>query len=251
MRYSTGGVRDYVPNGCLGPDLPATIPEVRAFRTWYAFAGHVAVSTWENGDVWGSDFRDDGGDVDPSGGSDLPEIYLFAGHGSCQNSPSATSPDFFIVCGNFGAPNSVNVGTSSRWGNGGGRLQFMFVDASCPMDLVSLPNNWFPVFRGLHMATGHSGTSNADALDSDARGSQLAARTAGLPPPLSWFFPQQSVGDAWMDAGTIDIQTGCSAVALAVGATEAEAVDRRENERVTDNRSSPVVNWAAWKWRTA
>jgi Family of unknown function (DUF6345) len=250
MRYSTGGVRDYIPNGCSGPDLPATIPEVRAFQTWYGFAGHSAVSTWENADVWGSDFRD-GGDVDPSGGSDLPEIYLFAGHGSCQNPPIATSPDFLVVCGNFGTPNTVNVGTSSRWGNGGGRLQFMFVDASCPMDLVSLANNWFTVFRGLHMATGHSGTSNADALDGDARGSQLAARTAGLPFPFSWLFPQQSVGDAWMDAGTIDIQSGCSAVALAVGATEAEAVDRRENERVTDNRSDPAVNWAAWKWRTA
>jgi len=251
MRYSTGGVRDYVAKGCGGPDLPATISEVRAFQAWYGFAGHTAVSTWENGDVWGSDFRDDGGDVDPSGGSDLPEIYLFAGHGSCQNPPKATDPDFLIVCGNFGTPNTVNVGNSSRWGNGQGSLQFMFVDASCPMDLVSLSKNWFPVFRGLHMATGHSGTSNADALDSDARGSQLAARTAGLPPPFSWLFPQQSVGDAWMDAGTIDIQSGCSAVALAVGATQADAIDRRENERVTDNRSDPVVNWAAWKWRTA
>jgi hypothetical protein len=121
MRYSAGGVRDYVPNGCTGPDLPATIPEVRAFQAWYGLAGHTAVSTWENGDVWGSGFRDDGGDVDPSGGSDLPEIYLFAGHGSCQNPPVATSPDFLIVCGNFGTPNTVNIGNSSRWGNGGGR----------------------------------------------------------------------------------------------------------------------------------
>jgi Family of unknown function (DUF6345) len=235
-------VRDYIPSGCSGPDLPATISEVRAFQAWYGFGGHTAVSTWENGDVWGSDFRDDGGDVDPSGGSELPEIYLFAGHGSCQNPPTSTSPDFIVVCGNFGSPNTVNIGTSSRWGNGAGRLQFMLVDASCPMDLVSLASNWFPVFRGLHMATGHSGTSSADALDSDARGSQLAARTAGLPFPLSWLFPQQSVGDAWMDVGT---------VALAVGATEAEAIDRRENERITDNRPDPVANWAAWMWRTA
>jgi hypothetical protein len=118
------------------------------------------------------------------------------------------------------------------------------------MDLVSLANNWFPVFQGLHVATGHSGTSNADALDSDVRGSQLGARTAGLPGLLSWLFPQQSVGDAWMEVGTFDVQTGCSAVAIAVGATEAEAIDRRENERITDNRSDPVANWAAWKWRT-
>jgi Family of unknown function (DUF6345) len=250
MRFSTGGVRDYIPNGCGGPDLPLTIPEVRAFQAWYRLAGHTSVSTWENGDVWGSDFRDDGGDLEPQGGSELPDIYFFSGHGSCQNPPQATTPDFLVVCGNFGKPNSVDIGKSSRWGNGRGSLQFMLVDASCPMDLVSIAANWFPVFRGLHVATGHSGTSTADAQDSSNRGSQFAARTAGLPFPLSWLFPQQSVGSAWMDAGIIDIQKGCSAVAIAAGATQAEAIDRRENERITDNRSDPVPAWFAWKWRT-
>lgn len=250
MKFSTGAVRDYIPNGCGGPDLPLTIPEARAFAAWYFIAGHTAVTRWENGDVWGSDFRD-GGDNDPSGGSELPDIYFYTGHGSCQNPPAATSPDFIVVCGNFGTPNSVNIGSQSRWGNAPGNLQFLFLDASCPMDLVSLANNWFPVFQGLHVAVGHSGTTNADTLDSSDRGSQFAARTAGLPGVLGWLFPQQSVGDAWMDAGTVDIQSGCSAVALAVGATEKEAIDRRENERITDRRADPAVNWAAWKWRTA
>jgi hypothetical protein len=119
------------------------------------------------------------------------------------------------------------------------------------MDLVSLANNWFPVFRGMHVAVGHSGTSTADTLDSSDRGSQFAARTAGLPGVLSWLFPQESVGDAWMDTGTIDIQSGCSAVALAVGVNRDDAIDRREHERITDGRSDPAANWAAWKWRTA
>jgi hypothetical protein len=119
------------------------------------------------------------------------------------------------------------------------------------MDLISLTINWFPPFQGLHMAVGNSGTSSNDTLDSTARGSAFAARTAGLPFPLDWLFPKQSVGDAWMDTGTIDVQAGCSAVAVAAGATEAEAVDRRENERITDNRSDPVSNWLAWKWVTA
>lgn len=251
MRFSTGSVRDYVPNGCGGPDLPLTIPEGRALATWFMFAGHTPVSRWENGDVWGSDFRNDGGDVEPNGGSELPDIYFFSGHGSCQNPPTATNPDFLVVCGNFGTPNSVNIGSQCRWGDGAARLRFMLVDASCPMDLGSLANNWFPVFNGLHMATGHSGTGTADALDSSDRGSQFAARIAGLPPPLNWLFPQRSVGDAWMDTGTIDVQSGCSAVAIAAGADRNEAIDRRENERITDGRPRPTPNWFAWKWRTA
>jgi len=250
MRFSVGAVGSYTPNGCGGPDLPLTVPEGRAFRDWDLFAGHNLATHWETGDVWGSDFRDSGGDVDPSGGSELPDIYYYTGHGTCQNPPGATDPDFLSVCGNFGKPNRVNIGQESRWGNGGNTLQFMLIDASCPMDLISLTNNWFPPFQGLHMAVGNSGTSNNDTLDSKDRGSAFAARTAGLPGFLSWLFPQQSVGDAWMDTGTIDVQNGCSAVAIAAGATEAEAVDRRENERITDNRSDPVSNWLAWKWVT-
>jgi hypothetical protein len=244
--YSTGCVRDYIPNGCLGPDLPATIPEGANFRFWYDFAGGFQlVSRWENGDVWGSDFRDaQGGDLSSSGGSDVPEVYLYAGHGSCQNPPAPTSPDFIIVCGNFGKPDTTTIGAQSRWGNVQGNLRFAFIDASCPMDLVSIENSWFPVFQALHMAVGHSGTVNADALDSETRGSQLAAYTAGLPFP----FPHLSVGDAWMSAGINDIQPGCCAVALAAGNDQNDAIDRRENERVKDNRADPTPNWFAWKW---
>jgi hypothetical protein len=259
MRYSTGAVRDYIPNGCGGPDLPLCPPEAANFRGWYDFAGHQNVTRWENGDVWGSDFRDGIGtaDTDPSGGSDLPEVYFYAGHGICQNPPKATDPDFITVCGNFGKPDTTTIGTQSRWGSAGsGHLKFAFIDASCPMDLVSLGNSWFPVFAGMHVAVGHSGTVNADTLDSANRGGQFAAHTVGVtidipfvgPFPL---IPQLSVGDAWMLDGVIDIQTGCCAVAIAAGANRNDAIDRRENERVTDNRPDPVPNWFAWKWMCA
>ena len=112
MRYSTGAVRDYSAV-CGSTDLPLTIPEAEAFRTWYSLAGFDLFSRWENGDVWGSDFRDaNGGDLEPNGGSDVPDIYFYTGHGTCQNPPAATDPDFISVCGNFGAPNRTKV---CRW----------------------------------------------------------------------------------------------------------------------------------------
>ena len=245
MRYSTGAVADYRSRCGIGPDLPLTIPEADAFRFWYDLGGFALFSRWQDGDVWGSDFRDaNGGDLEPNGGSDVPDVYLYAGHGICQNPPAATDPDFILVCGNFGTPNTINIGTQSRWGNGSGNLKFCFIDASCPMDLVSLANNWFPVFNGLHMAVGHSGTSNADALDSTSRGAMLGAYTSGA----LFFIPHLSVGDAWMTVGTTDIQSGCCAVAIAAGRDRNEAIDRRENERVKDGRPDPVPNWFAWRW---
>ena len=247
ITFSTGAVRDYVPNGCGGPDLPNTIPEADAFRAWYSLAGHTNISRWNNTDVWGSDFRDGAtNDLEPQGGSGLPNVYFYTGHGICQNPPLATSGDFITVCSPTGQPNTTRIGTSTRWGND--HLRFAFIDASCPMDLVSLMNQWGPVFQGLHVSVGHSGTTTADTLDSSDRGSAFAARTAGLPGMLGWLLPQQSVGDAWMATGTIDIQSGCCAVVTAAGETEADAVNRRENERVTSGWSNPAANWLAWRW---
>jgi hypothetical protein len=245
LRYSTGCVSLYSPCG-VGPDLPYSTQSGANFRFFYNSAGFQLVSRWENGNVWGSDFREaSDGDADPNGGSDAPDVYFYNGHGSCENPPTATSGDFIITCGNFGKPDTTRIGTDSRWGSEepGGNLKFAFIDASCPMDLVEIRNSWFPAFQGLHMAVGHSGDSNHDTLNSPTRGGTFAAYTVGF-----LFLPQLSVGDAWMTAGTIDIQSGCCAVALAAGNDRNDAIDRRENERVTDNRPDPIPNWFAWKW---
>ena len=246
-RYSTGAVDKYKSAGCSGSELKFNKAQANNFATWYNLGGFTAFSRWADGDVWGSDFRDGAGnDLEPQGGSEIPEVYFYSGHGTCQDPPGATDPDFISVCGNAGTPNRTNIGTSSRWGNR--NVNFMFLDASCPMDLASLPNNWFPPFVGLHMAIGHSGTSTQDTLDSADRGSQFAAYTAGLPGFLGWLIPELSVGDAWMRTGTIDIQSGCCAVATAAGATEADAVNRRHNEKVKSGLSNPTPNWLAWMW---
>lgn len=242
-RYSTGAVDKYTSSGCPGSDLQFNKPQADNFAAWYNLGGFSAFSRWADGDVWGSDFRDGAGnDLEPNGGSDIPQVYFYSGHGTCQNPPGATDPDFISVCGNFGTPNRTDIGASSRWGNQ--NLKFMFVDASCPMDLASLTNNWFPPFVGLHMAIGHSGTSTQDTLDSATRGAQFAAYTAGI----GGLIPELSVGDAWMLTGTIDIQDGCCAVATAAGETEADAVNRRHNEKVKSGFSDPTANWLAWMW---
>ncbi len=247
MRYSTGAVSIYVAGGCGGPDLPLSVGVAGGFRFWYNLGGFQLVTQWNNGDVWGSDFRD-GTDLDPSGGSDLPDVYFYNGHGICENPPTAGSGDFIFTCGNFGKPDLTTIGNQSRWGNNGGNLKFAFIDASCPMDLASIQGQWFPPFRGLHMAVGHSGDVNHDTLNSATRGSQLASRTAGLPFPFSIFWPELPVGDAWMVTGLTDVQPGVCAVAIAAGNDRNDAINRRENERVKSNWPNPTPNWFAWKW---
>jgi len=254
FRYSTGGVDNYPVTPCGGPNLSLCVQEVRTIQAWYDRAGFARVSTWENGNVWGSDFRDGSGnnDTDPSGGSDLPTVYFFAGHGICQNPPAPGMGDFIATCGNFGTPDVTRIGTSSRWGNGRGRLQFMFLDASCPMDLPEVASEWFAPFTGLHLATGNSGDVNHDVYDSVDRGASFAAYTVGANLTFLDFtftlIPQLPIGEAWMNTGIIDVQSQNCAVALAAGETRDDAINRRENEFVTSGWSNPIPNWFAWKW---
>ena len=115
-RYSTGAVDKYTPCN-ISPNLPLTVPEAANFRAWYDRAGLTVVSRWENSDVWGSDFRDGAGasaDLEPQGGSDLPDVYFFTGHGTCQSAPVSTDPDFLLVCSTNGTPNSTSIGQIGR-----------------------------------------------------------------------------------------------------------------------------------------
>ena len=242
VTFSTGAVAMYTNNGGSGPDLPATIPEAADFGLWLTVGGHTLVHAWTDGNVFGSDFRD-GTDLDPGGASDIAAVYYFTGHGSCENPPTASSGDFINVHGNHGTPDSTNIGKSSRWGNNGGKARFMLVDASCPMDLVSLAQDWFPVFKGLHIATGHSGDMNHDTRDSESRGNDFAQELVDTGGSNA-----KSVRNAWMDTGLEDVDDDVCAVVIAAGNTRNDAIDRREHEKLKDNRSAPIPNWFAWRW---
>jgi len=81
---STGAINDYGGSGNLFHD----IAEANDFRSWYLLAGNTVFSSWTDGNVWGSDFRDKGNpnDMDPGGGSDRAQVYYYTGHGTCPAS---------------------------------------------------------------------------------------------------------------------------------------------------------------------
>jgi hypothetical protein len=242
---STGAINNYGGSANLFHD----IAEANDFRGWYLFAGNTVFTAWTDGNVWGSDFRDQGSpnDMDPSGGSDRAQVYYYTGHGICPSSQTTTSAvDFLVTHGNFGLPDVDHIVTDSVWGNNGGRLQFMLIDASCPTEVPEI-TQLFPIFGGLHMVTGNSGDSKHDTLDSESRGNEFGIQTVGFP-PLPFFFPQLPVGDAWMNTGLIDVQDQVCAIAAAAGDTRDDAINRRDNEFVTSGWGNPSNNWMAWKW---
>lgn len=152
MRYSTGAVKRHAAGRCGGPDLLLTIPEAADFRFFYDVADYSVFSRRKDGNVWGFDVRD-------AGAGDLSRTAVTTSLISTSSPVTAaarirrprrarTSP----WCAKTPAHRTSSPSAPSAAGDGTGNLQFAFIDASCPMDLVSSQNSWFPVFCGLHMA---------------------------------------------------------------------------------------------------
>ena len=240
-------------------DVSLTCDATDGFSAWFnLFGGNALRFYWHDTLVWPSDYTEDG-----SGGRDSVEIdwssadlAVFSGHGSCQNPPMATSPDFIVTAQNGIGRNAnfVNVNSAMRLGEfpgsgvfgSNGNLNTLMLNASCPMDLVSVTTQWWTVFQGLHLAMGHSGTSTGDNLDSS---SKLPTVGMYLGPFLAPFIGSSSYRTAWMSAGLIDVQSGVCAVITATGRTEQEAVDRRDSETPTQRIGDALpATWIAWRW---
>jgi hypothetical protein len=243
-------------------DVNYTCDATDGFSYWFNFLGGNSLRYyWKDTLVWPSDYIEDS-----LGGSDSVEtdwssadLAVFSGHGSCQNPPVATSPDYIVTARNgIGrGPNFVNIGATMRlgefpgsgvWGQNG-NLNTLMINASCPMDLVSLTTEWWQVFQGLHVAMGHSGDVNHDNLDSASKLPTVGMYLGPFVPPFNWLGGNNSYRTAWMSAGLIDVQSGVCAVITATGRTQAEAISRRDDETPTTRIADAMPpTWIAWRY---
>jgi hypothetical protein len=250
-------------------NVDLTCDATDGFWFWFNFFRDNSLRFyWKNTDVWPSDYREDS-----FGGSDNVEVdwpaadlAVFSGHGSCQNPPTASSPDFIVTAKPGDPGNFVDINANMRLGEfpgsgvfgSNGNLNAFIINASCPMDLVSLTNQWWDVFQGLHIAMGHSGDRNHDNLDSDGKLPTVGMYLAGVQCLSNRFggclaLPargiESSYRTAWMSAGLIDVQSQVCAVIIANGRTLDEANNRRDFE--TRNVGTPDVfpaDWFAWRY---
>ena len=253
INYDMGCVEKYsnASGFTTADDVSLTCDATDGFGFWFGLWTGNRRFYWHNTLVWPTDYREDsfgGNDVAESDWSSA-DLAVFSGHGSCQNPPVASSPDFIVTAKNGigrGA-NFVNINASLRLGEfpgsavfgSNGNLNTLMINASCPMDLVSLTTQWWAVFQGLHLAMGHSGDVNHDNLDSSVK-----LPTVGL-----YLAAGNSYRGAWMSAGLIDVQSGVCAVITGTGRTEAEAVARRDDEKPQQRRPDALpATWIAWRW---
>jgi len=210
---------------------------------WYATNFHykdTGVSTWlfhdysgagHNYDLWNS------GGIDY--GIDAVMIAFQSSHGGMS------SPNHFVT--SLGA-NWSGTGWSARsdlmalggnyWTSGDERLRYMFWD-TCDSVKVSGGNSpystWAPPARGIRFVFGYNTTS----IDS---------------PNYGKYFGQEwekgkVLKTAFLDASW-RISTSQSPAVLAFGATQSEAISRRDTERFFTS-GAVSKSWGAWTWYNA
>jgi hypothetical protein len=256
QNYSMACVEKYsdASGFTAGWDVSLTCDATDGFAFWFAFFGSPSRRYyWHNTLVWPRDYTEDsftGGGDDIEIDWSSADLNVFSGHGICQSPPAASSGDFIVTAkdGLGVSANLVNVHSAMRAGEfpgsgvfgANGNLNTFMINASCPMDLVSLTTQWWDVFQGLHLAMGHSGTATQDNLDSNRK----------LPTVGMYLGPMfASYRTAWMSAGLIDVQNGVCAVIAGTGRTESEAVNRRDFETPTVRASDALpATWIAWRW---
>jgi len=212
---------------CTLPNLSNRANDAEGFQNAMASNGHISMFDWGDDNAWETDFRSPAFGGDSLNWSDNVNFCYFADHGG--NSGTVFQIGFAVQQANC-------RGSSDTWQLGAQSLKWMVFD-TC--DLVQGTDaadvvEWFGPMQGVHIVFGFVST----AYDDGGRGTSFG-NDAGSGAALS---------NAWL-ADAVASGPNQTAIAIAAGATQAEAINRRENETIDwlyyDVTST---NWLAWKW---
>jgi len=194
--------------------------------------GHVVAFCWGNDDAWETDFRHPDFGGDSLNWIDNVHFAFYSDHGGNWANTMHIA---------FSKAHTKCIGASNEWKLGAKMLKWLVLDCcQCVLNTTAahISSVWFTPARGVHMIFGFIG----DGIDS------WWTRNVG------WDFGTAAargdrLSDAWLDAAYSWV-CDCDVIAMAYGATEQEAKNRRDNESV-NWRDSPVTspNWIAWKYR--
>jgi hypothetical protein len=195
--------------------------------------GHTSVFEWGDNNAWETDFRHPTFGGDALNWSDNVNFCFFSDHGGNSN-------NVFSVA--FSSQHAHCGGSAAEWRLGTKLLKW-FVADTCDAVLNTNASHifgtWGGPMQGAHMVFGFIGTS-ADSWWTRGVGSGFGS-DAGAGSRLA---------NSWLDSA-YSWWTGDKPIAIAAGASQAEAINRRENETI-NWLNSPVsaTNWLAWKWRS-
>jgi Family of unknown function (DUF6345) len=197
------------------------------FQNAMASYGHTSVFDWGDDNAWETDFRSPNFGGDSLNWSDNVHFCYFTDHG-------ANTGSVFEIF--FTAQQDYCFGSSNQWTLGANMLKWAVFD-TCDLVLgtdAASVTQWFGPMQNVHIVFGFVNL----AYDDGGRGANFG-NDAGSGNPLSNVWLTDAVGS----------DTRQTAIAIAAGSSQADAINRRENETI-DWRDINVTatTWLAWKW---
>lgn len=222
------------PGVCDQPELAYCDDTSVGFLNGMTSRGHTSRFNWGNASAWERDFRDPAFGGDDSNWIDNVDFAHFSSHGSTGASN--------IFSGFFGVQRDQCTWRSDRARFGNRELEYLCIDTCNSLELSrNIIATWQGAFHGLRMILGFTDLVS-DSWWTGGRGYNFGRR-AGNGDRLT---------NAWLDE-CYSFWADDNPVTMAAGRTQADAISRRDNERLGSGFGdipNNQVAWFAWRWRS-
>lgn len=232
VRVGAEWINTWHPTYCTQNNLSYRDDHAVGFYNHMGAHGHVRVFCWGNDDAWETDWRHPTHGGDSLNWTDNVHFMFYSDHGGNWGN---------IMHIAFSSQHQYCLGSSSQWHLGARMLKWLVLDC-CQCVLNTSADHiwavWHGPMQGVHMIFGFVGNGH-DSWWTEELGSDFAC-DAGRGYRLA---------NNWLDEA-YSFWLNDNPIAIAAGATQAEAINRRENETI-DWRDYGIAatNWLAWKWR--
>jgi len=233
VRVGVDWVNTFHSGACNQNNLDYRDDHAEGFYNRMGAHGHARAFDWGNDNAWETDIKHPNFGGDSLSWSDNVHFFYYADHGgNWGNVMHLAFPTMQANC----------LASSDQWKLGVKSLKWLVLDC-CEAVLNTTSGHicavWIPPLQGAHMVFGFIGLGHdswftrgmgSDFGDDAGGGGRLA--NAWLDRAYSW----------WLDDNPI---------AIAAGASQGEAVNRRENECINwRDVNVSATHWLAWKYRT-
>ena len=196
--------------------------------------GHTSRFNWGNGNAFEQDFRDPANGGDDTNWIDSVDFAHFSSHGSTSSAN--------IFEGYFGSQVTSCTWRSDKARFGNTQLEYLCLDTCNSLELTrDIIAVWQNAFDGLRMVLAFTDLVS-DSWWTGGRGFNFGRR-AGNGGRLT---------DAWLDE-CYSFWLDDNPVTMAAGRSQADAINRRDNERLGSGFGDiprGEVRWFAWRWRS-
>jgi hypothetical protein len=212
---------------CKQANLSNRADDAEGFSDAMASAGYPNVFDWGDDNAWETDFRAPAFGGDSLDWSDNVNFCYFADHGGNWSS------SFRI---GFTAKHDNCIGSADQWTLGAKLLKWVVFD-TCDLVLdasVGSLVEWFGPMQGVHLVFGFVNLAHDDGGRGASFGGDVSAGAA--------------LSNAWLD-DAVASGGDQTAIAIAAGATQSEAIFRRDYETIAAvGWDVTATDWIAWKW---